>query len=321
MMTLRFHIIALTHAHLRMAFNGPDGRQKYIEDDPDEDEEWWEVAERMQEQSISFRKHHKVQDLKDPAELMCAMKDTFYSVHNYFSGKQFSDCAIVSSSGDLALHQNGKHIDAHATVMRLNDAPTCGEFTDIVGCKETIRVFPGTPTHMHKREREMALRLGNKSVYMFPFLAEHDHWSEQVVNDSDFGLNLVFSLLDPGFPTTNIAVELREFWKSSAGFPQDGDWMPTSGGVAVAVALSVCDSVALYSFGPSQQMSVAYHYYKGDSPKSHPGRRRYVDSETVKAHPHLSLEHQFWERVGEGHDDKARGIIRLNGFQNITCPR
>ena len=54
-------------------------------------------------------------------------------------GRAYRSCAVVGSAGSLLLHKLGPKIDAHALVIRFNNAPT-KDFEAYVGSKTSLRI-------------------------------------------------------------------------------------------------------------------------------------------------------------------------------------
>jgi hypothetical protein len=142
-------------------------------------------------------------------------------------------CAVVGASGNLLGSRYGPLIDAHDLVFRVNRAPT-DAFDSDVGCRTTHHVAWPTNLHPELADRR-ALLLWNPLTLHTPdlfdrmlFLAEEKmRWDPARVR-----------VIHPEF-----VKYLHEGWMEEQG------QFPSTGFIAMMLAVHVCDEVDVFGFG------------------------------------------------------------------------
>lgn len=156
-------------------------------------------------------------------------------------------CAVVGASGNLLGSRYGPLIDAHDLVFRVNRAPR-GYFSSDVGRRTTHHVAWPTNLHAELADRR-AILLWNPLTLHTPdlfdrmlFLAEEAmRWDPTRVR-----------VIHPGF-----VKYLHEGWMEERG------QFPSTGFIAMMLALHVCDEVDVFGFG-ADALGRWDRYYEDD---------------------------------------------------------
>ena len=143
-------------------------------------------------------------------------------------------CAVVGSSSVLLRSEHGREIDEAEWVIRMNDAPTPAHLRAHVGSRTSIHINVGSTLRMTgegKPVRTNRLRNGTRVVYYCRGhgAAVANCWSGTAHDDG------VVERLSP-----RLVAWARQSIRTLK-------W-PTSGAMAVAMALHVCDRTRLYGF-------------------------------------------------------------------------
>ena len=158
----------------------------------------------------------------------------------------YSTCAVVGNAGALRGGNLGLAIDAHDAVFRLNAAPTLGH-EGIVGRRTTWRVHNSEkPWFMASLPHAAELQV---AVCHTPWIGACQHQAFSGL----FSYNA--SIVNP--------VLYSQLW-GLLGRPK-GKQTPSTGLLAIALAIGVCDSVSLYGFSSLREASkpvrCAHHYW------------------------------------------------------------
>ncbi|XP_070563472.1 CMP-N-acetylneuraminate-beta-1,4-galactoside alpha-2,3-sialyltransferase-like isoform X2 [Ptychodera flava] len=184
-------------------------------------------------------------------------------------------CVIVGSGGVLREKKLGKLFDQYDVVFRINSAPVRG-YESMVGNKTTIRVaYPeAAPKTSSGYDRHSLFS-------MVAFKAKDLEWLQNVIHDKappskGFWTKIALSL--PKRPEQVRLVNpmlVRETAFDLLGYPTNQGRMsknvPTTGTIAIVMALRFCDEVHVAGFGYQTNNPEAYlHYYENTKMKSIP---------------------------------------------------
>ena len=180
---------------------------------------------------------------------------------------RFATCAVVGSSGNLRDRQFGPSIDAHEAVFRVNAAPVIG-YERAVGTRTTWRI-----TNSEKPFFLAALGVPELKVAICHM--NYIGWCQTQAFGGAYSESVAY--VNPVF--------YSQLW-DVLGRPE-GKQTPSSGFLAIAVALGVCGRVSIYGFGQRGRPADAGKYYTGGKydqygyERSHPFHD-FVEEETVR---------------------------------------
>ena len=142
---------------------------------------------------------------------------------------RFRTCAVVGSSGALRGTHHGASIDAHAAVIRINAAPT-HEHEAAVGRRTTWRVHNSEKPYM----------LAANDVPELQLVICHMAWLGSCQHQAFSGAyGTTIAYINPRFYSQLFGLLGRPHDKQS----------PSTGLLAIAIALGTCERVTLYGFG------------------------------------------------------------------------
>lgn len=155
---------------------------------------------------------------------------------------RYATCAVVGSGGSLRGARLGAAIDAHEAVVRLNAAPTAGH-EERVGTRTTWRV--------HNSEKPWFMASLNTPELQL--VVCHTAWIGACQHQAFSGLySQNASVINPRF--------YSQLW-GLLGRPR-GKQTPSTGLLAIAVALTSCDSVSIFGFSkPGEAAARCSHHY------------------------------------------------------------
>ena len=163
-------------------------------------------------------------------------------------GQSFRRCAVVGSSSNLLDRSDGAAIDAADWVIRVNNAPTPPSLHAQVGSRTDVYVN----THSTRRAACTATSSGNDQWHV---TSSHCNTSNQVfychvpvVGKCWWGIHKDhFDRISPRLVSwARAALSTKRF--------------PTSGFMAVLLALHTCSVTQLYGFGPSYSSGCAKYF-------------------------------------------------------------
>uniref|UniRef100_A0A061SAY5 Beta-galactoside alpha--sialyltransferase 2 n=2 Tax=Tetraselmis sp. GSL018 TaxID=582737 RepID=A0A061SAY5_9CHLO len=159
-------------------------------------------------------------------------------------GGKWPSCAVVGNSGLLTRYRQGREIDLHDAIWRLDDAPVDG-FQEHVGSHTTVRVVSdGAHAAARMRpSRETVLQLIDTKETLEEFVRFKTEQRRDAIN---------VHLLSPEF-----SHHLSKFMLRNA--PQ--------GFYTLALAMHKCRSIDVYGFAPSWGNSIAYRYWDDFEPE------------------------------------------------------
>ena len=200
---------------------------------------------------------------------------------------RYKTCAVVGNGGSLLTTRHRKDIDAHDAVLRMNNAPVGGRFTDFVGSKTTFNMInfhwareitqkvPVVETDAFLVMYESVLHTLRNQLYpkLLRMQAQGQLPVIPVLTSPDFtvkGYGIWLQLKD--VLEQRRAAERRE---KNAKLIKEGKAVeqlkhpgaykrkPMSGFFAMLFMLNLCDSVDMYGFSnwrPSRS-KIPYHYF------------------------------------------------------------
>ena len=142
---------------------------------------------------------------------------------------KYASCAVVGSSGTLRGRSFGRAIDAHEAVFRINAAPTFGH-TAAVGTRTTWRI--------HNSEKPFMMAASGLPELQAVIC--HMAWIGSCQHQAFSG----------AYTDTTAFINPRFYSQlySLLGRPRDKQ-SPSTGLLAIALALGVCDRISIFGFG------------------------------------------------------------------------
>jgi beta-galactoside alpha-2,3-sialyltransferase (sialyltransferase 4A) len=182
---------------------------------------------------------------QEAAERMFSRLSEQYPV--FFSARKRALCAVVGPSRNLLESGYGKLIDAHDVVIRINRAPT-EDYDSDVGMKTTHHLM--WPRHLDEGQYDRQAFLLMTPVAT----ATTDVFSRILELASGFEWDLTrVRLIHPEF-----VKYLHEHWTG------DRKHYPSTGFIALMMALNVCDEVDVFGFG-ADALGRWDRYYEDDA--------------------------------------------------------
>ena len=171
--------------------------------------------------------------------------------------ESYKRCAVVGSGGALRGSKLGRHIDAHDAVFRMNLAPNYQPYAGDAGTRTTFRLATHYPWRILATQKRMKLVRGLSHGGLLLYC--HNAWLGQCHVDAlnvarVKGLARRFelpSLLSPAAVSRVAAAALRN--------PRDKR-TPSTGLMAVELALRLCHKVSLYGFSIYSHSSCAHYW-------------------------------------------------------------
>uniref|UniRef100_A0A3P9I2W1 CMP-N-acetylneuraminate-beta-galactosamide-alpha-2,3-sialyltransferase 4 n=1 Tax=Oryzias latipes TaxID=8090 RepID=A0A3P9I2W1_ORYLA len=230
-----------------------------------------------------------------------------YDMPAHIESLECRTCVVVGNGFAIKNTSLGRVINNYDVVIRLNDAPVRG-YEEDVGNKTTLRIFypesASSNPRLHNEEDTL--------MVLVPFKPDDLRWLKEILYDEKrvrkgfwkpppliwLGQSSKVRVLDPYF-MQQTANKLLQF--SLAPKKGQNHFHPTTGLLAVFVALNYCDMVHIAGFGypPKSDKQQPIHYYGYHTMKSmknsphdvsREGRalKRLEDSGAVMyLHPHL----------------------------------
>lgn len=195
-----------------------------------------------------------------------------------------SQCALVSSSGQMLKADAGKEIDEIGCVIRMNNAPTRG-FERDVGSRTSLRVVSHTSVPLLVKNERYYFQQSADTTYVF--------WGPERNMRQD-GKGRIFNILlkiAKKYPNVSIYAVTREkilycdsVFQNETGKNRmkTGAFLST-GFFTMILAIDMCDSIHVYGMIDDNHCSranhsvVPYHYYE---------RNRIDECRMYKVHEH-----------------------------------
>lgn len=183
------------------------------------------------------------------------------------SSRRYSSCAVVGNSGILLKSNQGKLIDSHEVVIRLNNART-ESFEFDVGSTTSISFINSHILHRCARRQGCPCHPYGANVPIVLYICQPLHLLDYTFCNSSHAAPLL--LTDTQFDLFCARIvkyySLKRFVEETGksaeewGSAHDGVMFHYSSGMqAVMLALSICDKVSLFGFGKS--VSAKHHYH------------------------------------------------------------
>ncbi|KAK2830081.1 hypothetical protein Q5P01_018012 [Channa striata] len=162
-------------------------------------------------------------------------------------------CAVVGNSGNLIRSHYGPLIDFHDTIIRINHGQTKGYESD-VGNRTTHRImYPESSTDLDNTTR----------LVLFPFKIQDLEWLIKAMTTGFSGKTYapikskikankdLVMVMNPGFMRY-----VHEAWLQKKGR------YPSTGFMAVLLALHICDEVHVFGFGADRDGNWNHYWEK-----------------------------------------------------------
>ncbi|XP_026719497.1 CMP-N-acetylneuraminate-beta-galactosamide-alpha-2,3-sialyltransferase 4 isoform X2 [Athene cunicularia] len=228
--------------------------------------------------------------------LLRLLSITHYSLPESIQSLKCRRCAVVGNGHRLRNSSMGETIDTYDVVIRLNNAPVHGYEQD-VGSKTTMRLFYPESAHFNPRTENNPDTL----LVLVPFKPMDFQWMEAILNDKkrvrkgfwkqppliwDANPERV-RILNPYYMEVTAAKLLNLPMKQ----PRKVKQKPTTGLLAITLALHFCDLVHIAGFGypDSANKKQTIHYYEQITLKSMAASEHNVSHEAVAIKRMLEL--------------------------------
>uniref|UniRef100_A0A8C0GQA1 CMP-N-acetylneuraminate-beta-galactosamide-alpha-2,3-sialyltransferase 4 n=1 Tax=Chelonoidis abingdonii TaxID=106734 RepID=A0A8C0GQA1_CHEAB len=228
--------------------------------------------------------------------LLRVLAITSYSVPESIQSMKCRRCAVVGNGHRLRNSSMGEAINKYDVVIRLNNAPVHGYEAD-VGSKTTMRLFYPESAHFDPRRENNPDTL----LVLVPFKPMDFQWLEMILNDKkrirkgfwkqppliwDANPEQV-RILNPYFMEITAAKLLNLSMKQPRKIKQK----PTTGLLAITLALHFCDLVHIAGFGypNSANKKQTIHYYEQITLKSMAASEHNVSHEALAIKRMLEL--------------------------------
>lgn len=251
-------------------------------------------------------------------------------------------CAVVSSSGVLTRHNHGPAIDKADLVIRFNAAPLKG-MEAMVGRRDDLRFvnnnFPARALASAGHLRGSGNSRNNMVVNL------HGKWYQPLNNTTYVTIPMApipdveaFADEFPKVEFDETSKDLHESlsktlrilygreWFSSAGNGCSSISLPTTGGVGMVVALSICDEVRAYGMAATPPSRYSPHHYYDDSDllrgstMATPTNSRGL-ANTQNFHCSFAAEKDLWRKLATNSaaDIDKSDVATIPGFSQYTC--
>jgi beta-1,6-galactosyltransferase len=186
---------------------------------------------------------------------------------NLTTHRRYKSCAVVGNSGILLKSENGKLIDSHKLVIRLNNARIIG-YQRHVGLKTNISFINSNILHLCSRRKGCYCHPYGDDVPIIMYICQAVHFVDLTIcNQShrapaqvtDARFDLLCSRLVKYYSLKRF---VRETGKSPEEWSKQHDEMAfhySSGMQAVMLAVGICDKVSIFGFGKSSDAKHHYH--------------------------------------------------------------
>ncbi|XP_065553014.1 CMP-N-acetylneuraminate-beta-galactosamide-alpha-2,3-sialyltransferase 4 isoform X2 [Lathamus discolor] len=228
--------------------------------------------------------------------LLRLLSITHYSLPESIQRLKCRRCAVVGNGHRLRNSSMGETINTYDVVIRLNNAPVHGYEQD-VGSKTTMRLFYPESAHFNPRTENNPDTL----LVLVPFKPMDFQWMEAILNDKkrvrkgfwkqppliwDANPEQV-RILNPYYMEVTAAKLLNLPMKQ----PRKVKQKPTTGLLAITLALHFCDLVHIAGFGypDSANKKQTIHYYEQITLKSMAASEHNVSHEAVAIKRMLEL--------------------------------
>ena len=198
-------------------------------------------------------------------------------------------CALVGSSGIVKGRKQGAEIDAHDTVMRINNAPVTAQYAPDVGAKTTVRVLNKKWSQVYGHSRPDLLKMDSgKEVKVIGTRVDVRDFSAlargaaEVSKGSESRYSALYMNPKAVRQGWDLLSALRTALGEATRREYEGRNAITTGALGLFLLLQGCDSIDAYGFSlePCVPCSHPFHYFK-----------KFIDSDksTGQAHPSHSF--------------------------------
>mmetsp|Transcript_18695 Transcript_18695/g.43713 ORF Transcript_18695/g.43713 Transcript_18695/m.43713 type:complete len:364 (-) Transcript_18695:72-1163(-) len=222
-------------------------------------------------------------------------------------------CSVVSSSGVVMLKNQSQAIDKSDAVIHFNTAPLKG-YEGWVGSRDDVR-FVNNQFAKLVLDHSTPLETNNHTMYINVLPAyDKDAHIEQTGQYEELLKQRPGLRIFEAAPTIEhrASLLLRHIYSAEWFHEQGSSYLPTTGGVGMILALSMCDTVFAYGMAESENSkSAPYHYYDGEGT---------VASEQ-DYHRSFSAEKDLWRRlsVSQVADIDANDVAEIPGLSHYEC--
>lgn len=189
---------------------------------------------------------------------------------NTNSNELYSSCAVVGNSGILLNSNNGKLIDSHEFVIRINYAPT-DRYAQHVGSKTSLSFINSNVFDQCIVFDQCYCHKTGGHVPVVMYICQPKHFADYAVCKNSSG-TVPLMITDPRFDMLCARLvkyySLKQFVDETRRNPEEwGDFHDremfhySSGMQAVVLALGICRRVSLFGFG--KQEGAHHHYHTG----------------------------------------------------------
>nr|KAF6404187.1 ST3 beta-galactoside alpha-2,3-sialyltransferase 4 [Molossus molossus] len=225
-----------------------------------------------------------------PAEdlLLRVLAITSYSIPESIQSLKCCRCVVVGNGHRLRNSSLGDVINKYDMVIRLNNAPVAGYEGD-VGSKTTMRLFYPESAHFNPKVENNPDTL----LVLVAFKAMDFHWIETILSDKKrvrkgfwkqppliWDVNpKQIRILNPFF----MEIAADKLLSLPMQQPRKMKQKPTTGLVAITLALHLCDVVHIAGFGypDAHNRKQTIHYYEQITLKSMAGSGHNVSQEAL----------------------------------------
>ncbi|XP_032832701.1 type 2 lactosamine alpha-2,3-sialyltransferase-like isoform X1 [Petromyzon marinus] len=204
-------------------------------------------------------------------------------------------CVVVGNGRVLKGSGLGKRIDSYDVVLRMNDAPLRGHVGD-VGSRTTMRLCYPESAHVRREDFDPSALLA-----FVPFKTRDLQWLLGVLNHHRVGPRGFWKKVptELQFPASRIRIlnpafvreAATEFLNISSDTKSGKAKNPTTGVIAITLALHLCDEVHLAGFGYEvNSPGSPVHYYGQDT----------MSSIIKSTYHNITIERTFLRKLKEG---------------------
>ncbi len=218
------------------------------------------------------------------------------------------NCAVVGSSGALLRSSNGAEIDRAHWVFRVNNAPTDARVRAHVGSRTTFSVntFPNMRPVRGRREAAVPQR-GAAPARGTPTLIYYCHVPR---------LTRCWTNADHD-RQHRVSPALVEDTKRDLGISRGFRW-PSTGAVAIALAMRMCRTTTVYGFGGDPASQSCARYYRGSAigcaPRSPPWLPLFGDQRRESEDCQTYRPEQAAANASGHDDDGGKGCTTLREY-------
>ncbi|KAM7401690.1 hypothetical protein PAMP_016986 [Pampus punctatissimus] len=161
-------------------------------------------------------------------------------------------CAVVGNSGNLQRSGNGKLIDSHGSVIRMNKAVTRGFEKDV-----------GNRTTHHFMYPESAVDVGHGvSLVLLPFKLRDLEWLTSALSTGQVKMTYMRVKDRVKADKDKVLVVNPEFFKYTHDrWTEHHGRYPSTGMLAIIFALHTCDQVSVFGYG-ADKLGNWHHYWE-----------------------------------------------------------